>query len=64
MSLARGLTAGRAVVVVVVVHDLNLAARYADVVALLKDGELIGYGTFGRSPTLEEVFEQLLLVLP
>jgi iron complex transport system ATP-binding protein len=29
----------------VAVHDLNLAARYADKVALLVDGEIIAAGT-------------------
>lgn len=44
MTRARCLAAeGKAVAAVV--HDLNLAARHADTVALLKDGALVGFGS-------------------
>ena len=65
MRLARRLArAGRGVVAVV--HDLNLAARYADTVVLMKAGEVAACG----SPTdvmteenVEDVFEQAVHVL-
>ncbi len=66
MSLARELTReGR--IVVAVVHDLNLAARHADAVALLKEGELVASGSpwaVLTPPTLEDVFDHSVLVLP
>lgn len=36
--------ARRGAAVVSVLHDLNLAAQYADRLALLKDGKLLGVG--------------------
>src|SRR5690606_1928739 len=40
-----GLLRGLATTTVVVLHDLNLAARYCDDVVLLSEGEVAGAGT-------------------
>ena len=45
MRLARELAHGRGLAVVAVVHDLNLAARYADEVVLLAEGRIAASGT-------------------
>ncbi len=50
---------------VAVLHDLNAAARYADRIALLKDGRLVAQGTVEQVMTyrrLKEVFEAELYV--
>ncbi len=58
MAVLRGL-AGRGLAVVVVVHDLNLAARYADRVWLMRDGALAAAGDWAevlRRDVLEGVY--------
>jgi iron complex transport system ATP-binding protein len=55
--------AGR--IIVVVSHDLALAAVYAERMAFLKDGELVGYGPRAevfKPELLEAVFEAQALV--
>lgn len=50
---------------VMVLHDLNAAAQYADRIALLKNGNLIAHGTIEEVMTyrrLKEVFETELYV--
>lgn len=57
--------AERRLVCVVVLHDLNAAARYADRVALLKAGALVAWGTIEEVMTyrrLRDVFEAELYV--
>lgn len=57
--------AERRLVCVVVLHDLNAAARYADRVALLQSGKLVASGTVEEVMTyrrLKEVFEAELYV--
>ncbi len=57
--------AERQLVCVVVLHDLNAAARYADRIALLKAGHLVACGTIEEVMTyrrLKEVFEAELYV--
>lgn len=57
--------AERQLVCVVVLHDLNAAARYADRVALLKAGHLVASGTVEEVMTyrrLKDVFETELYV--
>lgn len=65
MSLARRLArAGRGVAAVV--HDLNLAARYADTVVLLKRGAVAAHGSpedVLTEENVESVFEQPVHVL-
>lgn len=66
MGIALDLTrAGSAVAAVV--HDLNLAARYADSIALLQRGSLVARGTPWNvltSEILADVFEHPVLVVP
>jgi iron complex transport system ATP-binding protein len=53
--------------VLVVLHDLNLAAEYADRIALLKDGRVVGLGAPDevlRPSLLEDVFDIPVLVVP
>lgn len=50
---------------VMVLHDLNAAAQYADRIALLKDGRLVAHGSIEEVMTyrqLKEVFETELYV--
>jgi len=44
LDLLRDLNRSRGTTVVMVLHDLNLAARYADHVVALRDGRLVGSG--------------------
>jgi iron complex transport system ATP-binding protein len=65
MQTARSLAAEGACVVMIV-HDLNLAAAYADRIALLRGGRLIASGAPAgvlREDVLSEVFECRLRVL-
>lgn len=58
LRLARKMAA-RGHGVIAVLHDLNLAARYADDVALLKQGRLLRYGSADRTldaETLSSVY--------
>ena len=63
----RSLTVERGLVSLVVLHDLNLAARYADRVAVLQDGRLRAVGppqTVLAAPLLSEVYGVALRVVP
>jgi iron complex transport system ATP-binding protein len=44
LDLLRAATARRGLTTVAVLHDLNAAARFADRIALLRSGRLIGVG--------------------
>ena len=48
LELVGRLHAERGRTVVVVLHDLNLAARYAERLVAMKDGALVGVGHAGR----------------
>src|SRR6185503_8140895 len=57
--------ARREIACIAVLHDLNLAAQYADRVALLKAGQIVAEGTIEEVMTyrqLKEVFETELYV--
>ena len=59
MRALKGLT-GRGVAVVAVLHDLNLAARYADEVWLIGDGRMIAQGEWAsvlRAEVLEPIYD-------
>ena len=66
MRIARGVADGGGGVVVVA-HDLNLAAAYADRICLLHRGRVVTTGTPWatlQAPILEDVFGQRMLVTP
>lgn len=59
MDLLRKATARRRLTTIVVLHDLNAAARFADRVALMHEGRLIGAGLpcdVLRAEVLQDVF--------
>ena len=65
LSLVRRLAVDRALAVLFVTHEINLAAEFADRIALLKDGRLIAFGNPGEvmtEPLLTECFDAPLLV--
>ena len=65
LSLVRALTHERKLAALVVTHEINLAAEFADRVALLKDGKLLACGAPRDVMTevlLGELFETYLLV--
>jgi iron complex transport system ATP-binding protein len=60
MTLVRRLTLEQDLAVLIVLHDINLAARYCDEIIALKHGELVARGTPGDFMTparLEEIYE-------
>ena len=67
LSLLRTATARRGLVTVAVLHDLNAAARFADRVALMRDGRVLRAGppdeVFTR-PVLREAYGVDVAVLP
>ncbi|HEY0982090.1 MAG TPA: ABC transporter ATP-binding protein, partial [Schlesneria sp.] len=56
-SLIRQITKSRSLVTVISMHDLNLAARYADWIAVLKVGEVYAMGTPAEVLTAEMMAE-------
>ena len=63
MKRIRSFTAGADVVTVGVVHDLNLAARFADQILVLNGGRLVANGTPSEVLTTERI-EQVFGVEP
>ena len=60
LEIARGLTRDRGATVIAVLHDLNLAARYADKITLLSAGRIVAGGTPDavlREETLRNAFQ-------
>ncbi|MGC4191691.1 MAG: ABC transporter ATP-binding protein [Thermomicrobiales bacterium] len=60
LDMARQLNRELGYSVVMILHDLNMAARYADVIVAMKDGKVIAHGTPSQvltPSTLREVFE-------
>lgn len=63
LRLVRDLVASSSIGVCIVVHDLNLAMRYADQLLLIKDGQLYASGETDKvltSKNIENVFEVLM----
>lgn len=59
LELIKELNKSLGLTVIMVLHDLNQAARYSDNIYVLKDGEICGYGTpkdIMKSNLLEDVF--------
>lgn len=66
MKLARSLSR-RNVAVMMILHDLNLAAQYADQVSVMKDGAMLASGTpdeVFRQGILEEAYDHPVYVIP
>src|SRR5699024_6506394 len=60
LDLVRTLNGGRGTTVVMVLHDLAMAARYSDHLVAMRDGALVAQGTPGEVVTeslVEEVFD-------
>ncbi|TVT50699.1 ABC transporter ATP-binding protein [Amycolatopsis rhizosphaerae] len=67
LDLVYRLHAERGTTVVMVLHDLNLAARYADTLVAMRDGRIVAQGEPGAvltEPLLAEVFGLAAKVLP
>jgi iron complex transport system ATP-binding protein len=45
LSLVRNLSREKGTAVLIVLHDLNLAARFADEIIILKQGNILAMGT-------------------
>jgi cobalamin transport system ATP-binding protein len=60
MDLVKGLCVKNGLTVLVVIHDLNMAARYCNTVLMLKAGEVFAYGEVEKvltSQNIRSVFE-------
>ena len=55
MKKVRSFTGAPDVVTVGVVHDLNLAARFADQIVLLDQGQVVAIGSAGQVLTLQNI---------
>jgi iron-chelate-transporting ATPase len=67
LSLVRRISIERRIAVVLVIHDVNLAARYCDLLVALKQGQLIAQGEprdFMTSAQLEAIYDVPMGVLP
>jgi iron complex transport system ATP-binding protein len=67
LDLLTDLNRESAVTIVLVLHDLNLAARYADHLVVLKDGDLVAEGPPAEvvtATTVSEVFGLANVVVP
>lgn len=67
LKLVQQLSREKQLAVIVVIHDINLAARFCDQVVALKAGELIGQGppqTFMTSAKLAEIYDVSMGIFP
>jgi len=67
LRLVRRLSLEKGIAVVVVVHEINMAARFCDEIIALKDGRMIAHcppDEFMTARRLEEVYEIAMGVLP
>lgn len=55
LNLLRDLNKEQGITIVLVIHDINLAARYSDWIILLKNGVILGKGTPNEVITSENV---------
>ena len=55
MELIKGLVAEKGISVIMAVHDLNLASRYADKILMMKDGTIYGAGNSWEVLTAEGI---------
>jgi len=67
LRLVRRISREKGVAVIIVIHDINLAARFCDRIVALKTGRLIADGAPGEFMTaarLEEIYDVAMGVLP
>ncbi len=67
LTLVRSLSVDRGIAVVIVIHDINLAARFCDEIVALKDGRMIAHGPpdeFMTTPRLAEIYDVSMGVFP
>ena len=67
LELLRDLNAARGTTIVMVLHELNLAARFADHLVAMRDGRVVASGTPGEvltEETVREVFGLPCRVIP
>ncbi|GGH34851.1 ABC transporter ATP-binding protein [Microbacterium album] len=67
LDLLRRLNRERGTTIVVVLHELGLAARYADDLVVMKDGGIVAHGAPGdvlTAPTIADAFGLEALVIP
>ena len=67
LALVHRLSQQRGLMVIAVLHDINMAARYCDYLVALRGGEMIAQGTpaeLMRSETLEHIYGIPMGILP
>jgi iron complex transport system ATP-binding protein len=67
LSLVRRLSLERHIAVIVVIHEINMAARFCDEIVALKGGQLVAHGPadeFMTASRLEEIYDVAMGVLP
>lgn len=67
LRLVRDLSLEKGVTVIVVIHEINMAARFCDEIIALKHGQMIGHGPpneFMTTKRLEEIYDVVMGVLP
>jgi iron complex transport system ATP-binding protein len=62
LSLVRSLSRERGIGVIIVLHDINMAARYCDEIIALRDGRMVVYGT--QAEILDEAILDRIYGLP
>lgn len=67
LGLVRRLSLEKSVAVVVVIHEINMAARFCDEIIALKGGRMIAHGPpddFMTAKRLEEIYDVAMGVIP
>ncbi|MEQ1574228.1 MAG: ATP-binding cassette domain-containing protein [Vicinamibacterales bacterium] len=67
LALVRRLSQDKGIAVVVVIHEINLAARFCDEIVALKSGRLVAHGPpdeFMTARRLEEIYDVNMGVFP
>ena len=67
LGLVRRLSMEKDLAVMIVIHDINLAARYCDDIIALKAGEIVAHGTpaeFMTTARLQEIYDVVMGVFP
>lgn len=67
METIKDLIIKRGIIVIAVLHDLNLAAQYSDMIILLKEGRILSYGspqTVITKENIESVYGIKVFIMP